>query len=305
MTNDEWRMTNDEMKKRAIGVLVCLVAGFMTVGARAELPAEFRVVTYNIHHGEGIDSKFDLPRIAKVVLAEKPDIIALQEVDQKTKRAGGVDQPAEFARLTGMEVVFGRNIDYDGGGYGTAVLTRLPVRSSESVKLKSYYAPSQLNPEQRGVQIVELGDNEGPTLLFLCTHLDYRPPDDERMNSALTINELIRKRGDTLAIIAGDINARPESRVIREFAKEWKIAGLETTGSDGAAGYEIVPSSLKSEGTSRGRPILTCPSAKPDRWIDYVMCRPAARWQVIEVRVLDEDVASDHRAMLAVLRPVQ
>ena len=90
--------------------------------------------------------KFDLPRIAKVLMAEKPDIVALQEVDQKTRRASGVDQPAELARLTGMKVVFGRNIDFEGGGYGTAVLTRLPVRSSESVKLKSYYAPTDGEP---------------------------------------------------------------------------------------------------------------------------------------------------------------
>ena len=124
-----------------------------------------------------------------------------------------------------MQVVFGRNIDFDGGGYGTAVLTRLPVRSSESVKLKSYYAPTKENAEQRGVQVLDLGVAEGPALLFLCTHLDYRPSDDERMNSAVTINKLVRKRGDTLAIIAGDFNSLPDTRVIREFAKEWSIAG--------------------------------------------------------------------------------
>src|SRR3954468_9718350 len=113
---------------------VCATAGAVVAlrycgYAAAELPREIRVITYNIHHGEGLDKKFGLERIAKVLLAEKPDIVALEEVDQGTKRASGVDQPAEFARLTGMRVVFGRNIPYDGGGYGTAVLTRLPVRS--------------------------------------------------------------------------------------------------------------------------------------------------------------------------------
>lgn len=263
------------------GFLCAVVVAATVNRADAELPREIRVITYNIHHGEGLDKKFGLERIAKLLMAEKPDIIALQEVDQGTKRASRVDQPAEFARLTGMKVVFGRNIDFEGGGYGTAVLTRLPIRSKESVKLKSFYPPTNENPEQRGVQVLELGEKGGPGLLFLCTHLDFRPPDDERMASAKTINELIRKHDGVPAIIAGDFNAVPESEPIREFSKEWKIAGWDGADAKG---------------------ILTFPADKPDRRIDYVMYRPADRWKVVEVRVLDEAVASDHRPVLTVLK---
>lgn len=266
---------------RGTQLITCVVAAALAARARAELPEVLRVVTYNIHHGEGTDGKFDLARIAKVLLAAEPDIVALQEVDQGTRRAGGVDQPAELARLTGMKVVFGRNIDYDGGGYGTAVLTKLPIRSYKSVKLKSFYPPTATNPEQRGVQELELGGNDGPALLFLNTHLDYRPPDDERMASAATINELVTNHGDELAILAGDINAMPESRVIAEFAKHWKIAGANE---------------------SDVKPPLTFPSDKPDRRIDYVLVRPAMRWEIVKLRVLEEPVASDHRPLLAVLR---
>jgi endonuclease/exonuclease/phosphatase family metal-dependent hydrolase len=266
--------------------LSALIVQVLVGRVSAQLPREIRVITYNIHHGEGLDREFDLPRIAKVITAENSHIVALQEVDQGTRRASGVDQPAELARLTGMKVVFGRNIDYDGGGYGTAVLTRLPVRSHESVKLKSFYAPTKEHPEQRGVQVLELGEKDGPALLFLCTHLDYRPPDDERMASAKTINGLIRKRRNELAIIAGDFNAAPDSGPIREFKKEWKIAGLN---------------GQKSRDGESNR-ILTFPADKPDRWIDYVMYRPANRWRVVEVRVVDAPVASDHRPLLAVLR---
>jgi endonuclease/exonuclease/phosphatase family metal-dependent hydrolase len=261
------------------------LGALLVAPAQAELPKELRVVTYNIHHGEGMDRKFDLKRIANLLLAVEPHIVALQEVDQGTKRASGVDQPAELARLTGMEIVFGRNIDFEGGGYGTAVLTKLPVRSHKKVKLKSFYAPTPHNPEQRGVQVLELGDEEGPGLLFLCTHLDYREPDDERMASARTINELIAKRAGELAIIAGDFNAKPESGPIEEFRKQWKIAGMQADAKPPAA-----------------TPLLTFPADKPDRWIDYVMVRPAEKWEVVEVRVIEESVASDHRPLLAVLR---
>ena len=285
---DAGKRTNCAARIRVMrSIILALVAFavFRASTARAELPEEIRVVTYNIHHGEGVDRKFDLKRIANLLLAVEPHIVALQEVDQGTKRASGVDQPAELAKLTGMEVVFGKNIDFDGGGYGTAVLTKLPVRKHESVKLKSFYPPTETNPEQRGVQVLELGEKDGPGLLFLNTHLDYREPDDERMASAKTINELIAKRGDELAIIAGDFNAMPDSKPMEEFRKQWKIAGMQ--------------SEAKSP---RATPLLTFPAEKPDRWIDYVMVRPAEKWEVVEVRVLDEAVASDHRPLLAVLR---
>src|SRR3954454_6413965 len=134
------------------------VIAFLNHCVGAELPREIRVVTYNIRHGEGMDHKIDLPRIAKVIVATKPDVVALEEVDQGTKRTNGVDQPAEFARLTGMQAVFGHNIDFDGGRYGTAVLTNLPIRSKESVKLKSFYESTPKHQEQRGVQVLELGE---------------------------------------------------------------------------------------------------------------------------------------------------
>src|SRR6478609_4130425 len=98
-TTGKWWMRT----RRTWAFLAIVVVAVSRVDA--ELPREIRVITYNIHHGEGMDKKFDLERIAKVLLAEKPDIVALEEVDQGTRRASGVDQPAEFARLTGMKVV--------------------------------------------------------------------------------------------------------------------------------------------------------------------------------------------------------
>lgn len=255
------------------------------VAARAELPQEIRVVTYNIHHGEGVDGTLDLGRIANLLLAVEPHIVALQEVDQGTRRAQGVDQPAELAKLTGLQVVFGRNIDYDGGGYGTAVLTKLPVRSHQKVQLKSFYQSTPEHAEQRGVQVLELGDKDGPGLFFFNTHLDYRPPDDERMHSAITINELLAKGMDDLAILAGDLNAEPGSGPIEELRKQWKIVGYQAKITS--------PATL---------PLLTYPSEKPEKWIDYILVRPAETWEVVEVRVIEEAVASDHRPLLAVLR---
>jgi hypothetical protein len=42
----------------------------------------------------------------------------LQEVDRKAKRTGGVDQAAEYARLTTMHAWYGAAMPFQGGEYG-------------------------------------------------------------------------------------------------------------------------------------------------------------------------------------------
>ena len=230
-----------------------------------------RVLSYNIHHGEGVDRKLDLPRIASVIKSVKPDLVALQEVDQATERTNKIDQAAELARLTGLNVVFGGNIRYQGGDYGNAVLSRLPIS-----RHKNHLLPRFDDGEQRGVlQVeVELPDEHG-TLLFLATHLDHRPGDRERVASAKAINELVATSASQPAVLAGDLNDLPESRTLREFGTMWTRAN--------------------------GKVLPTVPVNQPTKQIDFILFRPTERWEVIEVRVLDEAVASDHRAIFAVL----
>ena len=77
------------------GMLLFLVLSIALVcSGRAEERTQLRVLTYNIHHGEAMDGKFDYGRLAKLITDIDPDIVALQEVDRKTERANGVDQPA-------------------------------------------------------------------------------------------------------------------------------------------------------------------------------------------------------------------
>ena len=240
----------------------------------AEELFRIRVLTYNIHHGEGVDRKLDLPRIAQVIRSVSPDVVALQEVDRRAERSDCKDQPAELGALLKMNSIFEKNINLQGGQYGNAVLSKWPV-----VKHKNVHLPSFDNGEQRGVLICELKPpsmNE-PMLLF-CTHLDHRRSDRERFASAERINELIAARGSVPAILAGDLNARRDSRVLGAFTKRWQLVNE----------YELP----------------TTPVAEPKRQIDFILYRPIRRWKTIDVRVLDEAIASDHRALFAVLEMV-
>ena len=134
----------------------------------ASAPARLRVLTYNIHHGEGTDGLIDLSRTAGVITATEPDLVALQEVDQETERTGRVNQVAELERLTRLHGAFGKAMDFSGGAYGVAVLSRWPVSS-----LERHGLPATPDREPRVALTVHVKAGEhGPALEFTSTHLD-------------------------------------------------------------------------------------------------------------------------------------
>ena len=113
--------------KALILAIATLLVGCTAAQAKSS-PKTFRVMTYNIHHGEGLDGKVDLLRIAQLIKEQSADIVALQEVDKGTERTQRRDFPAELAALTGMTCIFNNNYNYQGGEYGNAVLSRFPVK---------------------------------------------------------------------------------------------------------------------------------------------------------------------------------
>ena len=94
-----------------------------------------KLMSYNIRNGIGIDNIQDIGRIARVILREAPDLVALQELDSATLRVDGRYIPGELGRMTGMHATFGRAIGFAGGSYGIGLLSRtepLAVRSTRS-----------------------------------------------------------------------------------------------------------------------------------------------------------------------------
>src|SRR5438128_289035 len=103
--------------------------------AGGEKPAAgvpIRVMTYNIDHGSGLDQKVNLERTAKVISDSKVDLVAIQEVDCKTRRTGGVDQAEELGKLTGLHSAFGKAMNFSGGQYGIVILSRWPILDSKT-----------------------------------------------------------------------------------------------------------------------------------------------------------------------------
>lgn len=241
------------------------------LSAPAQLSAEgktVRVLAYNIHHGEGTDGKVDLPRLANVIKAAKPDLVALQEVDKKVKRTGYVDQLAELAKLTGMHGTFGKQIPYDGGDYGQAILSKTEI-GEQTIHL----LPGMPNREQRIAYEVRVTVH-GETISFVSTHLHHANA-AFREQQATKLKDLFAKTEHPV-ILAGDLNANPDSKPLDILDKQWKRATADPK-------------------------LWTFPAVKPTKQIDYILFKPGNRFKVIEAKVIDEAVASDHRPVLVVL----
>lgn len=265
------------MSRESFLVGFFVLSGFAS--AYAQQNPRITILSYNIHIGIGTDEKQDLGRVAKIIRSANPDLVSLQEVDRKARRTSGVDQAAELARLTRLRMVFGKaldqpGIDLDGGEYGVAILSRLPIRWYRIRAL-----PFTRGYETRAVLETEMewsAGAGGPTpLRFYATHFDNASADD-RLASAKMLVELAGQNQTIPSILAGDLNAVPGSEPLNTLATSWEMAGA-------------------------GRELPTFPATGPNRQIDYVLFRPAERWKVVETRVIDEPVASDHRPILAVL----
>jgi len=262
--------------RHATLLMICAVPflGYADIGCAestdGEKPHTIRILSYNIHHGAGTDGKLDLARIAGVIRSASPDIVSLQEVDKKTKRSKGVDQAKELARLTNMKCVYGASMTFQGGKYGNAVLTTLTVKESKVIPLPG---------EPRSALCVTLKvPHKGPStgeILFMATHLDtkHKP----RRSSVPLIEKVFESRPTTPAVLAGDLNASPNSPTMRQFGKTW----LNATARKG---------------------LFTYPAGNPSVQIDYILYRHLRLCTVLKTQVLKEAVASDHRPILAVLQ---
>lgn len=229
-----------------------------------------RIVSYNIKHGLGMDGKIDLARIARVIAAEDPDVVTLQEVDQNCQRSGSVDQAAELAKLLQMTAHFGKFLDFQGGKYGMAVLSRLPVE-----KILIHRLPEGAEP--RIALEVQVKSPRWPgRFSVIGIHHDWTD-EATRVSQVKALLDALEDRKEPV-ILAGDFNAERGDASLALLA-------------DG--GWQ----------TLRKEPAKTCPSVSPTAEIDFFIARnlPPFRYQE---EVIAEKVASDHRPISLKLFPL-
>ena len=183
--------------KKLLLILAVLVMGISTVEAQ-----KVRVMSYNVKNGYGKDGIKDIKRCGDLVRETQPDVVAVQEVDSVTRR-NKFDVLGRMAEAAGgYHAYFGPTIPHGGGKYGIGVLSKEPALS-----VKFHRLPCPREP--RGLLVVEF-----KKYYLLCTHLSLSEP--YRVESVGIIKEVVSKL-DKPAFIAGDMNAKPDSKPIVAF----------------------------------------------------------------------------------------
>ncbi|MEJ7769543.1 MAG: endonuclease/exonuclease/phosphatase family protein [Chitinophagaceae bacterium] len=244
--------------------------------ASTDTSSALKVLTYNIHHANppSRPDSIDLKAIARVITQEQPDLVALQEVDVYTVRSGkGIHQADELARLTGMKAYFAKAIDYGGGEYGVAVLSKLPM---EAMKNNPLPTAAGTNGERRTLGSVIITLPNGNKIRFAFTHLDAQ---SSSVNRLLQIREIasILQTEKLPVIIAGDFNAVPGTEVINILDSSFTRTCVTGCG-------------------------FTIPVVNPNKTIDFIAFKPRNLFTVVDHQVIDEKYASDHLPVKAVLK---
>ncbi|WNZ61439.1 endonuclease/exonuclease/phosphatase family protein [Myxococcus sp. MxC21-1] len=209
-----------------MGPLACAtgpgyLASTESVAAVRRAPGELRVMTFNIQSGAR-----GLERVAHVIRAAVPDVVALQEVDVGSTRARGLDQTEELSRLTGLKYrAHFRTTDLFGGAYGIAVLSRFPLEA-----LAQYPLPGPRGAEPRTVAHAAV-EVDGREVSVYLTHLIRQPfNSDTRVRQSAYVARLMAQDSRP-KVLMGDLNDGPDSRSTRLLRRALHDVAAATGGT--------------------------------------------------------------------------
>lgn len=226
-----------------------------------------RILSYNIKHGRGMDGRVDWKRTSEVIRSLSPDLVALQEVDKNCSRSGSIDLTQELAEVLKMEGRFGKFMNFQGGQYGMAVLSRFPVTFHQV-----HVLPRGAEPRCALEVRVNPGKDWGEIRL-LGIHHDWTK-ETLRSNQCRALLQAVGEKASPV-VLAGDFNSG---------------RGSDSVGLLLDAGFQILANSSTN----------TFPSKVPKIEIDFVMSRNLG-FSRFKHQVIEEKLASDHRPVLVEL----
>lgn len=215
-----------------------------------------KLASFNIRAGMGMDGIFNVERVTKKISSIPADFIALQEVDKGLSRSQKLDEAKIFAEATNMHYEFAKSIDFDGGEYGIALLSKTKPISTERIPLPG-------REEVRVFLICEFED-----VVVCCTHLSL--VEEDQITSVGIIKKALCGKYNKPVFLMGDFNAQPTSCVLESFKESFNIISDTTK--------------------------FTFPAVKPEICIDYILQLKAANFDTnaIEAFTDNDTQSSDH-----------
>ncbi|MDR1281943.1 MAG: endonuclease/exonuclease/phosphatase family protein [Opitutaceae bacterium] len=248
-----------------------------------------RIVTYNIAHGRGLvpiqglasrrQVRRNLLKISCLLATLKPDIVALQEIDENSRWAGNFDH-LELLRRAGRfpHAVFGVHNRREGLfnlNYGNAILSRHPIVEWETMPF------GQRKVGEKGFLFAEV-DVGGQRVPVVNLHLHYRSR-RHRLDQVDKVFDYLEAREQTTGpgwamppVVCGDFNAADSP----QDATSSLLSQMDHFG-----GYALHPADGKR----------TFPSPLPSRLLDFVLVPEQQRVTRSEVV---RSFLSDHRPVL-------
>ena len=289
-----------------------------------------KLVSYNIQYGFGIDGRYDLERIARVVA--DADIIALQEVERFWKRSNEDDQPEILSRLLPDHYwVYGPAFDMDASfrnadgrivnrrrQFGTMLLSRLPIAWSRLHLLPMRRVVNPLNTQNAALECL-IRTPSGP-IRILSLHLSpHRRRASGWNRSTICFPAIAAFRSRAARGAASMTNRTAAGRTARRSpSARWPRSGWATSTSEpGSAEYSRIagghpyhPASRlfrrvhrRGGGRRPSRPMPSTPmssksaAGRRKRQLDHCFVGSMLASRVKSVRVDNQEIASDHHPL--------
>lgn len=277
------------------------------------LNESFKIMSYNIRHGQTSDTGFDLSRCAAVIAKEKPRFISLQEVDMFTSRVGKINSCEEIIKnlnenqfcITNWN--FSKAINFDGGEYGVALLSREKPLRIDTIKLGGNEPRVLLMCEFEdcwvGVTHLPLGHISNKTMNLKPHESTYKFEDSDGTITADNI--ALAKQRATLARNYNRISFDYMASIIKiEVLARAKSKPVFLTGDWNALPNSRFVTYIKSfmtnltpEDTPTFHGVIKkLPFTGDGKCIDYIAIDTAHKdqYNIISSRVIEERMVSDH-----------
>ncbi|MEW1718689.1 endonuclease/exonuclease/phosphatase family protein [Streptomyces sp. NPDC093109] len=197
-----------------------------------------RVMDWNIQGGKGTDGVTDINRIARVIGAQNPDVVTLQELHDN-RAIGGVNQwQALLDALPGYSAHFAKSdTNALGGVAGNLILSKYPIKETLTYQLPQY--PAGTTAVLRSLGGARL-DVDGTAVRVYTTHLSAGVGTEatERRNrqARAVIDKLPSSLVTSPMLLTGDLNVRPDDGIRPWFAAaDWIDSWTRVNANTGAS----------------------------------------------------------------------